>query len=311
MLSLKPKKQVDILIVGRGPAGLSAAIYTARAGFSTVVVGLEPKIGGEDYDIDNYFGFEETMSSVELIAKGRKQAERFGAEVLEERVLGVYMGMEGGFEVKTEAEQFDAAAVILATGVSKVSPGIKNIADYEGKGVSYCVSCDGFFYRGKKVMVLGEGVYAANQALELTNYTPDVRICTQGKPLSITEDYLEKLKGANIEIYEKKIKTLAGDPALESVKYEDGSDEAVDGIFVAMGEASSTDFAAALGLETNKAFLVADEKQHTNIPGIYAAGDCVGNYLQIAVAVGEGAKAARAAIAHAKEQKAKAAAAPA
>lgn len=302
-------KKVDILIVGRGPAGLSAAIYAARAGFSTVVVGLEPKIGSEEYDIDNYFGFEETMSSVELIAKGRRQAERFGTEVREERVLGVHFGMDGGFEVKTEAEHFDAAAVILATGVSKVSPGIKNIGDYEGKGVSYCVSCDGFFYRGKKVMVLGEGVYAANQALELTNYTPDVRICTQGKTATITDDFLDKLKAANIEIIEKKIKTLAGDPALDKITYEDGESDDMDGIFVAMGEASSTDFAATLGLETNKAFLVADVEQRTNVPGIFAAGDCVGNYLQIAVAVGEGAKAARAAIAFAKEKKAEAASA--
>ncbi len=169
--------RVDILIIGQGPAGLSAAIYAGRAGIRTLVLGCDPKVAG-DYIIDNYFGFPEPITGKELIARGVSQAERFGADMRCERVLGVH-AEEEGYVVRTEAGEIATAALILATGVSRVRPGIANIADYEGKGVSYCVSCDGFFYRDKTVAVLGEGIFAANQALELLQYTPHVTIYTQ------------------------------------------------------------------------------------------------------------------------------------
>ncbi|MFW5734875.1 MAG: NAD(P)/FAD-dependent oxidoreductase, partial [Oceanidesulfovibrio sp.] len=141
-----------LTIVGAGPAGLSAAIYAARAGLSTLVLGCAPKIAG-DYDIDNYFGFPETISGKELVERGRAQAERFGAVIRCDRVLGVHMDEDMRFTVKTEGSEVKTCAVILATGVSRVRPGVENLGDYEGKGVSYCVSCDGYFVRGKKVVV--------------------------------------------------------------------------------------------------------------------------------------------------------------
>ena len=171
--STSASANAPLVIIGSGPAGLSAAIYTARAGIPTLVLGSTPKVAGE-YDIDNYFGFDETISGRDLIERGRRQAERFGAQLREERVLAVHHGDAGGFHVKTDKGTYDACAVVLATGVARVRPGIDNLGDYEGKGVSYCVSCDGFFYRGKQVLVLGEGIFAANQALELTQYTPHV-----------------------------------------------------------------------------------------------------------------------------------------
>lgn len=294
-------KRTHVVIIGAGPAGLSAAIYAARASMDTLVLGCPPKIAG-DYDIDNYFGFTETISGRELMERGRAQAERFGAEISCDKVMKVVMAEDGSFEIKTEAGKILADAVILATGVSRVRPGVNNLSDYEGKGVSYCVSCDGFFYRGKKVMVLGEGIYAANQALELTTYTPHVAVVTQGKEPTMRPKDLEALKAANIAVVEKKIVSLSGE-LLESAIYEDGSEEAVDGLFVAMGEASSLDFAYSLGLERSGVFIVADGEQRTNIPGVFAAGDCTGGFLQIAVAVGEGAVAAKGAIAHAKARK--------
>lgn len=290
-----------LVIIGAGPAGLSAAVYTARAGIPTLVFGSAPKVAG-DYDIDNYFGFDETITGRELIERGRRQAERFGAVIREDRILGLHHADEGGFRIATEAGEFGACVIILATGVSRVRPGIGNIADYEGKGVSYCVSCDGFFYRGRKVKVLGEGVFAANQALELLHYTPHVGICTQGKASTITPEFAKRLEEAGITIDQRKIASLEGSPALASLRYEDGDTEEAEGLFIAMGEASSLDFAYTLGVERNGVFLSADPDQRTNIPGVFAAGDCTGGFLQIAVAVGEGAKAARSAISFIKEQ---------
>ncbi len=294
-------ERTQCLIIGAGPAGLSAAIYTARAGIDTLILGCEPKVAG-GYDIDNYFGFPETISGRELISRGIRQAERFGARLACQRVLAVHMAEDGSFAVKTDQAEYAAQAVIIAAGVTRVRPGIANIADYEGKGVSYCVSCDGFFYRGRKVVVLGEGNYAANQALELTNFTTDVSVFTQGKPVDMGNGFAEKLAAAGIAVSTAKIVSLTGQPALAGVRFEDGSEAPVDGLFVAMGQASALDFAKTLGVTSKGAFLEADHEQKTNVPGVFAAGDCVGHFLQISVAVGEGAKAGRAAIAYIKER---------
>ena len=290
--------RVEILIIGQGPAGLSAAIYAGRAGMKTRILGCDPKVAG-DYTIDNYFGFPEPVTGKELMERGVRQAKKFGVDLGCERVLGIHP-QESGYRVSTESGEIEACAVILATGVSRVRPGIPNIADYEGRGVSYCVSCDGFFYRGKPVMVVGEGIFAANQALELLQYTPQVTVCTQGKTPDMTPPFAEKLSEAGIHVLENKIVTLEGDGELAAVVFADGKRETLDGLFVAMGQASASDFAYSLGLVKNGEFIDVDARQQTNLPGIFAAGDCVGRFLQIAVAVGEGALAARSAIGHVK-----------
>lgn len=294
-------EKCQCLIVGAGPAGLSAAIYTARAGMDTVVVGCEPKIAG-DYEIDNYFGFEQTISGRELMERGVRQAERFGVKIRRERVLGVHHGQEGGFEVKTDANHYQACSVILATGVSRNKPRIPGLAAYEGKGVSYCVSCDGYFYRGKPVVVAGEGIFAANQALELINYTPDVRVCTLGKEPAIPADFLARLQAASVEVVRENITELTGNPGLESVTLENGRVLPAHGLFIALGEASSTDFAYTLGVARKGNFIEVDSEMKTNIDGVFAAGDCTGGFLQIAVAVGEGALAGKSAISWLKEK---------
>ncbi|BBD07832.1 NAD(P)/FAD-dependent oxidoreductase [Desulfovibrio ferrophilus] len=294
-------KEVQLLIIGQGPAGLSAAIYASRAGIDTLVIGMKPKIDG-DYAIDNYFGFENTIQAADLMDAGRKQAIRFGTEIITERVLTIHMEEDMTYKVKTESGHYKACAIIIAAGVSKTRSGIKNEDDYDGKGVSHCVSCDGFFYRGRQVMALGEGVYAANQALELTSYTEKVALCTQGKKPEFGDELKAKLDEAGIPVIEKKIETLEGENGLDRVKFDDGETFDTEGLFIAMGEAGSTDFAYTLGLERNGHYLVANEKQETNLPGIYAAGDCVGRFLQIGVAVGEGSIAARQAIKYAKEK---------
>jgi len=291
-------KNDQLIIIGKGPAGLSAGIYAGRAGIGTTVIGCAPKVAG-DYHIDNYFGFPETITGGQLIELGTKQAQRFGVTIREERVLGVHQTAEG-FEVQSEQGHYPACAIILATGVSRIRPGIENLDAFEGNGVSYCVSCDGFFFRNKTVMVVGEGNYAANQALELKQYTPHVSICSQKKPLQMTPEFVDKLRETDITVTEEKIERLVGEETLEGVVFAGGGQAAADGLFVAMGQASAADFAMTLGLERNGEFIQADNLQQTNIPGVFAAGDCVGRFLQISVAVGEGALAARAAIRHIK-----------
>ena len=289
----------DVAIIGQGPAGLSAAIYTSRAGLDTLIIGCAPKVAG-DYDIDNYFGFPAGIKGNELIELGCEHAAKYGTQLSCEKVLAIHMQPDMTFKIKTDYGEYQARTVILATGVSRVRPGIKNISEYEGKGVSYCVSCDGFFFKGKKVVVVGEGVFAANQAIELKEYTPYVSICTQGKEPEIPENYMQHLQELDIEIMKGKIQNLEGEQFLEKAHFEDGTTLDVDGLFVAMGEASSLDFAYSLGITTQKNFIEADHEQKTNVPGVFAAGDCVGRFLQISVAVGEGAIAARSAIKYIK-----------
>ncbi len=295
-------EKTKCLIIGAGPAGLSAAIYTARAGVPTLVIGCAPKVAG-DYDIDNYFGFPETISGADLMDRGLRQAQRFGAEVRCDQILGLHTSEAGGFVAKTVSGEIEARSVIIAAGVSRNRPNIPGLDRYDGKGVSWCVSCDGFFYRGRKVLVVGERDYAANQAIELLAFTPQVSVCTGGKPSQISPDYAARLAEHGIAVTTAKITALSGDPALTAVTLDPGGEQAMDGIFVAMGQASALDFAATLGLVRHRDFIEADEDQKTNIPGVFAAGDCVGKFLQIGVAVGEGAKAARSAIRFLKERK--------
>lgn len=288
-------KETEVVIIGQGPAGLSAAIYTSRAGIGTVILGCEPKVAGE-YDIDNYFGFPDTISGKDLIDRGLKQALRFGSSVTCDRVLSIHYDDSGKFILKTESGEYLACCVILATGVSRKKPDVPGLEKYEGRGISYCVSCDGFFFKGKNVLVAGEGLYAANQALELVNYTPFVSICTLGRKSEISGSFMSSLDELKIPVMEKKISSLSGEPNLEKVRFSDGTEMAATGIFIATGDASSADFAKSLGIITEGNFITVDREMKTNVPGIFAAGDCTGGFLQISVAVGEGAMAGKAAI---------------
>lgn len=288
-------KESEVIIIGQGPAGLSAGIYTSRAGINTSILGCEPKIAG-DYDIDNYFGFPETVTGKELIERGMKQVVRFGAAINCDRVIGIHFDDTGKYIVKTENDEYMTCSIIMATGVSRKKPRIPELDKYEGKGISYCVSCDGFFFKGKNVIVAGEGLYAANQALELVNYTPHVSVCTLGAKSTITDEYMKQLSEQNIQVIEKEISSLHGSVNLEKVTFNDGTVMDVSGIFIALGDASSVDFAKSLGVITEGNFIQVDREMKTNAPGIFAAGDCTGGFLQISVAVGEGATAGRSAI---------------
>lgn len=276
----------DIVVIGSGPAGIAAAIYATRAGMNTLVIGKDKGSLERAGEIENYYGFSEPISGAQLIQNGIEQAKKLGITVTEDEVVGMQFAEK--LTVKTKEASFEADAVILATGSSRKKPEIKGLADLEGKGVSYCATCDAFFYRQKDVAVLGDGEYALSEAKELAHVAGSVRILTNGKKLQA------EVPGG-IAVSEKEIDCLEGTDKLEYIRFKDGSQVAVSGAFVAMGVASSSDLARMMGIVLDKSAIVISEDMETNVPGMFAAGDCTGGWFQVSKAVYEGAKAGKAA----------------
>ena len=274
----------NVIIIGSGPAGISASLYTIRAGFETTVISKEGGSLYKAHKIDNYYGFSD-ISGKELYEKGIADAKRLGVSFIDEEVVGI--GFSDKFTVKTTKEEYSADSVIIATGAKREKPLIKNLENYEGKGVSYCAVCDAFFNRGKDVAVLGSKSYAASEANELINIANSVSVLTNGEECEIKGDF---------EIIDKKIKSLMGDERLEKVVFDDGSELFVSGLFVAIGTAGGTDLAKKMGIAIQGNKIITDENAMTNIPGIFSAGDCVSGEMQIAKAVYDGMKAGLGAI---------------
>lgn len=279
----------DALIIGRGPAGLSCAVYTIRANLKTLVIGKFNSALLKADKIENYYGFGEPIGGKELLKAGESQASRLGVEFVDDEVVGIEK--EEHFKVTCSDGVYEARTVLLATGAPVIKAPVKKLEQFEGKGVSYCTTCDGFFYRNKKVGVLGYSDYAIHEALELIPFTKDVTLYTNGVPLAVTEAHREALK--SFKINDSKIKELTGDETIKGLLFEDGSEEGLDGLFVAYGSASSTSFALKMGIVMDGKSISVDDKMETNIPGLFAAGDCTGLFKQVSVAVGQGAIASR------------------
>ncbi|QEY35956.1 NAD(P)/FAD-dependent oxidoreductase [Caproiciproducens galactitolivorans] len=277
----------DVIILGNGPAGISAAAYTARAGLETLVIGRDSGSLSKAGEIENYYGFPEPISGEQLVRNGLDQASRLGVTTIEDEVVGIQY--DGGFTVQTKTEEYQAPIVILATGAARRAPAIEGLRELEGKGVSYCAVCDAFFYRGKHVAVLGDGNYALHEAQELLPVVGSVTVLTNGcEPAAAFPP--------EIPVDKREIAALQGGKVLETVRFKDGSALPVSGVFVAQGVASSGDFARSIGAQTEGGRIVVDENMQTSVPGLYAAGDCTGGMLQISKAVYDGAKAATSAI---------------
>lgn len=277
----------DVLIIGGGPAGVSAALYSTRAGLKTVILAKDGGSLSKAEKIENYYGFENPVSGEELLKAGVKQAERLGVTFIKEEVVD--LGFDGNLRVKTNVSEYGAKCVILATGAPRSAPKIKGIADFEGKGVGYCAVCDAFFYRGKDVAVMGAGRFALNELNELIPIARSVTLVTNGA--EPTEEFPPEIK-----IIKEPIESLSGKEKLEAVNFKDGSSINVDGIFIAYGVAGSTELARKLGAEIKGNKIAVDESMATNVPGLFAAGDCTGGMLQIAKAVYQGAAAGAAAV---------------
>jgi thioredoxin reductase (NADPH) len=277
----------DLISIGKGPAAISAALYTARSNYKTLLIGKDSAIKKAD-KIDNYYGFKDTISGTELINSGESQAKKFGTEIIEDEVIGIE-NLGNTFKVITAANVYETKSILIATGQKRTKVNIKNIDKFEGSGVSYCVICDGFFFKNKRVGLLGYSEYMLHEAEQLKNFTSDVVVFTNGNELKKeVEDGVIKL---GFKIEKRKLTELEGKFAVSEAVLEDGEKEQIEGLFVAYGVAGSADFAKKLGVNLNGNDIIVDKEQYTGVKGLYAAGDCTGGLKQVAVAVGEGAVA--------------------
>ena len=285
----------NIVIIGAGPAGISAALYAARGNMNPLVINNGIGALEKAEKIENYYGLEQPLSGKELYERGISQVEALGVRILDAEVLGI-SGFDT-FTVKTTAGDFDTVSVILATGGKRSAPKIPGLKEFEGRGVSYCAVCDAFFYRGKEVAVVGNGEFALHEAEELRNVTQDVTIYTDGQEPEFSREHPIAVNTMKIQAIEGDDKVsgllMQSDTAAQDAEAPENSFYPADGVFVALGTAGSTEIARQMGAEiTDKGNIKTDEEMATTIPGLFAAGDCTGGLLQVSKAVYEGSMAA-------------------
>lgn len=278
----------DVIIIGGGPAGVSAAIYTVRAGLKTLIIENGVNALGKAHLIQNYYG--SIINGTDMYQKGLEQASELGVEIINAEVVSAEWLITFNVQLAEKAEALSSKALILATGTQPTSVPIPGVRDYEGRGVSYCAVCDGFFFRGKKVAVLGNGAYALHEA-EYLESLAEVTILTNGLEIG----------NVTLPVIKKRIVAVNGEQNLQSVSFEDGATLEVEGLFIALGTAGSSSLALKLGAMQDGKYVKIDEQGATNVPGLFAAGDCTGGLLQVAKAVYEGAKAGLSAIKFVKE----------
>lgn len=281
----------DIIIIGAGPAGITSAIYAKRLGVNVLTLYSGESNLEKTDKIENYYGFANGIEGKVLYQRGIDQAKELGIDVKNEEVLDIEK--TDMFIVKTDKDEYIGKSVIIATGNKKIKPNINGIEKFEGKGISYCAICDGFFYRNKNIVVIGNGKFAVSEADDLKNIVNSVKILTNGLEMQVDSHY---------EINTNKIKEICGTQKVEEIKFEDGTTLKVDGIFIAIGEAGGSDFAKRIGVMLNNNSIIVDENMQTNIEGLYSCGDVTGGLLQISKAVYEGAKAGIAAAKYIKKE---------
>lgn len=294
------KKIYDVVIIGGGPAGYTAALYAVRAGLDTVV--LEKFSAGgqmtQTQQIDNYPGFHEGIDGFTLGFNMQQGAERFGAETKRADVLSVNL-KEKIKEIKTDSGDFFARAVIIATGAEHRHLGVENEEALIGRGVGYCAACDGMMYRGKTVAVVGGGNSATADALLLSKICKKVYLIHRRDTLRATKIYHEPLmKAENVEFkWNSTVEELIFDKKIEGVKIKNvttGEIEEIslDGLFISIGRKPETKlFEGQVELDKN-GYIVADESTKTNIEGVFAAGDVRTKVLrQVVTAAADGAVA--------------------
>lgn len=292
----------DVVIVGGGPAGYSAALYCTRAGFSTLVVEML-SAGGQmatTSAIENYPGFVKSVDGFELAMNMQQQAEKHGAQTFYAQVEK--MELNGPIkQLETSEGTLQAKTVILATGADPRMLGIDREQALRGRGISYCATCDGGFYRNKTVAIVGGGNSAAEDALTLSKLCSKVYLVHRRDKLSATQSYLLPLqKAENVEfVWNKKVVELGGENRLERITLEDTltgeqSQLELDGLFVAIGRVPNTQLVAGQVELNPQGYVVADETTRTNLPGVFAVGDLRQKPLrQVVTAVADGAVASK------------------
>ncbi|RRR76782.1 MAG: thioredoxin-disulfide reductase [Candidatus Viridilinea halotolerans] len=292
----------NILIIGSGPAGLTAALYAARANLEPLVVrGLQP--GGliaTTSEVENYPGFVEGIGGFELADNMEKQAARFGAQFKDTLITAIDASVRP-FVLDTDSgERLTADTIIVSTGASPRKLGVPGEERLANRGVSYCATCDGFFYRGKKVVVVGGGNSALDEGLFLTRFVDELIIVHRRDSLR-ADPVLQERAFSNAKvrfIWDSAVEEILGGEQVEGIRlknFKDGtvSEVAVDGVFPYIGHIPNTKLFTGLLTLDEAGYIVTDARQRTNISGIFAAGDVVDHvYRQAITAAGEGCKAA-------------------
>ncbi len=289
----------DVAIIGGGPAGLTAALYSARYGLKTVFFETVDPVSQLSLaaKIENYPGFE--GGGMELLEKMKEQAVKSGAEWKMEKVEKIEKN-NGTFTVITESGEYEAKAVIVATGGKHREAGIEGENAFLGRGISYCATCDGNFFRGKKVVVYGSGKEAVEDAIYLHDIGCNVTIVSRTPSLRVEKALLDEVEKRGIEVMTNTtLRKVLGSGKVEKViaynrERKEELELDVDGIFVAIGMRPATDVVADLGVERDSmGYIKVDKEQRTNVDGVFAAGDCCDNPLkQVVTACGDGAVAA-------------------
>lgn len=291
----------DVAVIGAGPAGLTAALYAARARLSTVVV--EKMFPGGQAAltdiIENYPGFTEGISGIQLADAMKRQAERFGAEFTNGDVERIEKN-DDLFTVFLKGESIKAKTVILAAGAQPRKLGVKGEKEFTGRGISYCATCDGAFYKDKPIAVVGGGDTAIQEALYLTRFASEIYVIHRRDQLRATKVLQERaFKNEKIKfVWDSVVKEIKGEGTVDEVVVENvktGKLDSlqVDGIFIAIGHIPNTDFVKDLVQLNEQGYVITDAYMATNVPGIFAAGDMRQKDLrQVVTAVSDGAIAA-------------------
>jgi thioredoxin reductase (NADPH) len=302
----------DIIIIGSGPAGLTAAIYAGRALVKTLVVGGRTT-GGQlmlTSGVENFPGFAEAVEGPSLMMEMRKQAERFGAEIIDEDADSVDFSSRP-LEVRVGKNVHKAKAVIIATGSSAKWLGLPSETGLRGKGVSSCATCDGYFFRGKRVVVVGGGDTAIEEAIFLTKYATEVMVVHRRGELRASKIMQRRaLSNEKIKfVWNSVVEQILGNRKVEGVKLRDVNTNELsiiecDGVFVAIGHQPNTKiFDGHIELDA-KGYIGTKRGTQTSADGVFVAGDVHDyRYRQAVTAAGEGCKAAMDALAYLEEQK--------
>ncbi len=291
----------DTIIIGAGPAGMAAAIYTGR-GMLNILLVEKMGSGGQAAltdEIENYPGFPDGINGFDLSQKMEEQAKKFGAHYEYAGVETVQKNKDGLFEVKTDTKTIHARTVLIASGASPKRLNIQDEDKFIGRGISFCATCDGAFYKNKKVAVVGGGDSAVQEAIFLTKFTDKVYIIHRRDKLRAAKVIQERaFKNNKIEIlWDSTVDSYIGNNLIEgvrlnNVKTGEKTDLSVSGVFLFIGWFPNTGFIQDVEKDSN-GFIKTDENMQTAIPGLFAAGDCrVKSFRQVVTAVGDGAIAA-------------------
>jgi thioredoxin reductase (NADPH) len=294
-------KKYDVIIIGGGPAGLSAGIYTARSRHATLLI-ERAAIGGQAVNagsVENYPGYADGISGVDLTQAMHQQAEKFGVETLYDEVIGLEVNGKDKI-VKTPQGDFIAKAVIIAGGAERQKLGVPGEAEFTGKGVSYCATCDGAFFRDKVVAVVGGGNAAAHEALELTKFASKIITIHRRHEFRASKIMQEQLlENKKIDIvWDTIVLEITGDKLVNKLKLRNvitnqESTLDVSGVFISVGSQPATGYLKGLITLDDVGAIVTNDKLETSVPGIFAAGDIrSGSIRQVVGATGDGAVAA-------------------